>query len=629
LSRPARSRAPEQVDSPAIAAGFAFAALEHAKNETLSSCSDTLIEQRSTLDPGNMTTRISALGLYDINTDSDRDRTAAKEEQPGQTVTNAISESAPNKPILSPVELNTGSTQASTVRCEECKVAIGLFQVFYRCLSSGLEDPKHHGFKVFAVCVACHPATKFCREHAKLLVRSELVRMGDTPACRLYVNPKEEPEDSILIKALKGRNIARLEILSSVPGLVNASDANKHTPLHVACHLGLKAEVLCLLGNGADLEARDFQGRTPLFIAVLAGNFALVPMLIENGANKSALDGWGCTPLHLACHAGLLMSVTTLLTATPADQLGTYVNRLSGTALTPLLYACESGEVAMVTKLLEAGADPNLPRGVTFVRGLRLPQSAAGLKILKLLVSYGADLFARDATGWNYLHANAWNGRADLCRELFRINLDGPTVDKTQGTITVPLSPLGPSKLDPNAKTFVGFTALYLATMNGHIDTVRCLLEFGADTTIKCRLPVKGLVDTESCSPLAVASCFGHADIVTCLIRSGASPHETSPDLTPLYIAAQLGRLEICRRLIQAGAAMNFMKQNEESILSIAARNGNTDVVEMLLELGARAWPPSTYISNKYKTLLFESGVPYESRQRIVSLLRRNLGRDF
>jgi ankyrin repeat protein len=442
-------------------------------------------------------------------------------------------------------------------------------------------------------------------------------------------DPKEESEDSILIKALKGRDIARLESLSSVPGLVNAPDQNKQTPLHISCHLGFEAEAICLLKNGASLEARDIVGRTPLSTAALAGNSALVLLLIESGADKASVDGWEQTPLHHACRAGSLVSVTALLTATPTKHLITYMDRLSSFSSTALMCACMAGEISIVRQLLEHGADPNITNrinGIVWLGTFRLPSSAVGLQILNLLASFGANLFGGDDYGWNHLHVNALRGRADVCRELIRISMNGPKLDGAQVTATTPLSPVRTLKLDVNATTRPGDTAIFLAARNGHLDTVRCLLELGADATIKCRIQDQdGRVDRESSTPLMAASYFGHAETVSCLISSGLDLHQASADMTPLYVAAQRGHLETCQKLLDAGADKNFMKKKDESVLSIAARNGKADVLELLLKKGAIAWP-TAFLRKSNKTLRFESGVPEESRQKIKSLLRKYLG---
>jgi ankyrin repeat protein len=444
-----------------------------------------------------------------------------------------------------------------------------------------------------------------------------------------------------LIEALKARDLPRLESLTSLPGLLNASDSNKHTPLHVACLLGFEREAKCLLKSKADLEARDFQRRTPLGLAALAGNSALVLLLIQAGANKSAVDGWEATPLHLACRAGSLMSVDALLAATPKKQLITYVDRVKTGSITALMEACEAGEVAICQKLLESGANPNIivretvsfpnttsQETVTWPGTYCLPSTAAGLQILNLLASFGADFFCGDADGRNHLHVNALKGRADICRELISISINGPKAEKDGVPGSAPSVTLVTSKLDINAKTKKGRTALWLATSWGHTDTSLCLLESGADATIECRGLPPGVHDELWFSPLGLASYLGHGAIVSYLIAAGVRVDQVSAGVTPLCTAAGRGHLGTCQILIDADANVNFMRKYQWSVLSIAANEGKVDVVELLLKKGATAWP-SAFLRKSNQKLSFKSGVPDESRRNINLLLRMYLGGSF
>ncbi|WP_257254281.1 ankyrin repeat domain-containing protein, partial [Endozoicomonas sp. SESOKO3] len=69
---------------------------------------------------------------------------------------------------------------------------------------------------------------------------------------------------------------------------------------------------------------------------------------------------------------------------------------------------------------------------------------------------------------------------------------------------------------------------------------------------------------------------------------------------TPLYLAAREGHTDIVQLLIEAGADLNAALPNGASPLFIAARKGHTDIVKLLIEAGAElnaAHHPALYHS--------------------------------
>jgi ankyrin repeat protein len=69
--------------------------------------------------------------------------------------------------------------------------------------------------------------------------------------------------------------------------------------------------VRLLIGNGADIAAKDETHSTPLHLAAFWGSAETVRLLIEHGADVTAHDGRNRTPLHLA--SSKVSPITTLL----------------------------------------------------------------------------------------------------------------------------------------------------------------------------------------------------------------------------------------------------------------------------------------------------------------------------
>lgn len=72
------------------------------------------------------------------------------------------------------------------------------------------------------------------------------------------------------------------------------------SPLHLAASDGYLRDVLALLENGAEVNARDNDGRTPLHWPCYRGHFEVVQALIAHGADVNATDRNGRTPIKMA-----------------------------------------------------------------------------------------------------------------------------------------------------------------------------------------------------------------------------------------------------------------------------------------------------------------------------------------
>eukprot|EP00644_Phytophthora_capsici_P010860 jgi/Phyca11/104492/e_gw1.9.896.1 len=71
------------------------------------------------------------------------------------------------------------------------------------------------------------------------------------------------------------------------------------TVLHVAANCCNEQDVLKLLQNGSDINARNRRGRTPLHTASLYQNVEVVGILLDWEADVLVQDDDGNTPLHL------------------------------------------------------------------------------------------------------------------------------------------------------------------------------------------------------------------------------------------------------------------------------------------------------------------------------------------
>jgi hypothetical protein len=78
------------------------------------------------------------------------------------------------------------------------------------------------------------------------------------------------------------------------------------------------------------------------------------------------------------------------------------------------------------------------------------------------------------------------------------------------------------------------------------------------------------------------------ADKVTRALNNGADINRAnSAGDTPLYVASEIGHVEVVRILLENGADINRAESNGQTPLMIAVDSGHLEVVEVLLEYGA------------------------------------------
>lgn len=124
--------------------------------------------------------------------------------------------------------------------------------------------------------------------------------------------------------------------------------------------------------------------------------------------------------------------------------------------------------------------------------------------------------------------------------------------------------------------------AFFRAVTDGRNDKVTALLEKHPDwKEAELYLGIR---------PLYRAAVLGRDDVVKSLLAAGASPAvATDRGSLPLHAAAQHGHLEITQMLVAAQADLNAGNEDGQTALHLAARFKKADIVNALLAKGAKA----------------------------------------
>ncbi|CAM9517433.1 unnamed protein product [Ectocarpus fasciculatus] len=214
-----------------------------------------------------------------------------------------------------------------------------------------------------------------------------------------------------------------------------------------------------------------------------------------------------------------------------------------------------------IFKLVSYGATPD-----QWAEWLRVPLEHAAargnLDLVNILIEAGADGSAgwRGCRGRTLLDAAALGGSADVITALLRA---GARPD-------VKVVSMSPKR-----------SALYVATVCGHVEAARRLIVAGADIEFE---------DPQvQCGVLHQAAYDGHERLVDDLLIGRADPNRPCKAFgaTPLHEAAGSGHVEIVSTLLLTGADKDALDGDGDSAMMWAADWGHLAVVETLLKTGA------------------------------------------
>jgi len=420
---------------------------------------------------------------------------------------------------------------------------------------------------------------------------------------------------------------------SILSALIEAgADANEklplgRSPLMLASRTGKLDAMKVLLDHGADPNAKDtLRGTTPLMWAADEGHADAIKLLVDRGADvkaqsapaergrgpalgKSGDPRRAVAALGAAVAAGRpipgLGQIGGLNGSPRADNgrgpapaaaagagRGNGRGRGAGTAA-----GGDSDDEAFVAAFGGRGPAPKDGGGLT---PLVFATRANDLESVKVLLAAGANPNQTTLYGWSPLLVATQNRYYKLAAYL----LDHGA--------------------DPNLENKGGWVPLYLATDNrniengdypvrkgdmDHLDFIKLLLDKGADVNHRVKdstetrtVFTNQWLDEGGATAILRASQSGDVDLMKLLLARGADPKiMTNLRVTALHVAAGIGwvegityewspkqTLEAVRMLLDLGLDPNAQGDTGRVALHGAAHKGATDVVQLLVDRGAR-----------------------------------------
>ncbi|XP_078005643.1 ankyrin repeat and SOCS box protein 3 isoform X4 [Phascolarctos cinereus] len=260
-------------------------------------------------------------------------------------------------------------------------------------------------------------------------------------------------------------------------------------------------------------------------LAAREGNVKTLRKLLKKGCSVDVADNRGWMPIHEAAYHNSVECLRLLIRSDPSER---YIKMKTFEGSCALHLSASRGFLMITKILLEAGADANettLEETTPLFLG-RVKNSSASLYLRKM-------------------------PRPGISSFLTQLHYFGPL-----NYTTVP------------------------AVENGHVDVVKLLLRHGAD--------VNGSHSMCGWNALHQAAFQEYTELIKLLLKKGANK-ECQDDfgITPLFVAAQYGKLESLNVLISSGADVNCQAMDKATPLFIAAQEGHINCVELLLSKGA------------------------------------------
>jgi ankyrin len=411
------------------------------------------------------------------------------------------------------------------------------------------------------------PALHWVVQYADLEVAALMLKSGANPnlaSSTTGVTP--------LGIALGGSDPKLLALLLDAGADPNAQLPDGDTPLMLAARTGMPEFVRLLVEHGAEVDARNAEfGYSALMLAANAGALESVKFLLDKGAdpNASTLQVGAENWIKPNGQPGFGNGIGIIRGGTPADRGRR--DPLQG-GMTALLYAARHDLSDVAAALLDHGA--NIEQAdANSIFPLLIAISNGNSDVATLLIERGANVNRAD-----------WYGRSPLWEA---VNVRNLYVDSE--------------------------TLQNGIDRAGMLDVIRLLLDKGADVNARTKetppfrnhmLGVGSLewVDFTGQTPFLSAALSGDVTVMKLLLEHGADPMiNTYQGTSPLMAAAGINwvyyetytegpeqLLEAVKLCYELGMDVNQVNSMGLSALHGAANRGSLDIIDFLVEKGAR-----------------------------------------
>ena len=359
--------------------------------------------------------------------------------------------------------------------------------------------------------------------------------------------------------------------LSAICRIAKAHGGNQAQERHIQGAMALLEAITSHLGAAAVLSR--FQGSTSLkvdstlmsatvtnraaiSIAVALGNLSKVTKLLDEGADPNYASEFGL-PLSIAVHTSQFQMAEILLGRGANINNGLGFIPRQGTGPRLALHGAALAGNEQVLKLILNPRQNSVSSGIDYERAIYYAARGGHEEMVWFLINrctyFSGLLRVKSLT----LLEGAKAGQAGIVRMLLKHGVDA------------------------NFTYEAGRCALHWSSFRGHLQITRMLLEYGANADV-CDQHYKS-------TPLVLASVNGHVDVMKLLLQSGCAVN-TKIWNECLRQAVREGHLGTVRYCLESGADLfaeefGVIPRNlGNGLLFLACRESHVDVVRCLVK---------------------------------------------
>ncbi|XP_018122170.1 provisional ortholog of ankyrin repeat domain 52 L homeolog isoform X1 [Xenopus laevis] len=416
------------------------------------------------------------------------------------------------------------------------------------------------------------------------------------------------------------------------------------TALHASCRKRDVDAAKLLVEYGANVDCQNEEGQTPLHIVAWAGDEMMLKFLHQCKTNANITDKMERTPLHVAAERGNTNVVEIL---TEKFRSNVLARTKDGNTLMHIASQCGHPETALA--FLKRGVLLHMPNKSGAVC-LHAAAKRGHTAVVKALLQKGAHVDARTKDNYTALHIAAENCKPQVVQTLLgfgaQVQLKGGKAQETPLHVAARIKDgekvaemLIKSGADINVEQENGETAMHISAQHGNLKMITALIEEGGEPTWQsknqenplhtavrhCHLPIvevllqhlineRGRADAVGCvnqankageTSLHLAAAVKKEMIHTkeedvkiigiLMEHDGDISRPTNTTLeTPLHYCARVGNEDVLLEMIRHISSsrmqqtMNKQAKNGRSPLLVAAEQGHTGIVRILLQNQAR-----------------------------------------